>query len=124
MTAGGSPHPDGWYRGPAVVRVGGDEVEAPIVLSGRFEPIDGRFHWNGRISADDRLAGHVRAGRLAATVRVPGGSEAPARLAEPDPWGRIRVTGTGRPPHWPTPEPSGGGLSAPTGPPPAGAADR
>ncbi|MFC7343160.1 DUF4873 domain-containing protein [Saccharopolyspora griseoalba] len=85
------------YRGPATIRAEDRELAAEVVLRGFFQPIDGKFHWYGRAAADaaiDELAG----GRKTAVVlRTPDG-EAPATLSEPDPWGRYRITGTGKPP--------------------------
>ena len=64
-------------------------------LRGHFEPIDGRFHWWGRIGAD---AGSTRAGfRRDRHPQTPHG-EASGRLSDVDPWGRFRISGTGRPP--------------------------
>jgi hypothetical protein len=53
--SGATDHPDERYDGTAVLRLDGNDIETHIVLSGRFEPIDGRFHWSGRVTADDRL---------------------------------------------------------------------
>jgi hypothetical protein len=84
------------YDGPAVVSTGsttGDGVEVRVQLRGHFEPLDGRFHWYGRIAADQAVS------RPGATVvlTTPGGSAA-GRLSDVDPWGRFRISGTGRPP--------------------------
>lgn len=71
------------------------EVEVEVRLRGHFEPLDGRFHWYGRLAAHEA----VRAWQPGATVVVttPRGSAA-GRLSDLDPWGRFRVSGTGRPP--------------------------
>lgn len=83
------------YDGPAVV-LGSPDVPVSVRLRGRFEPIDGHFHWFGRLSPDPALADqHGPGGRV--VLRTPHG-EAEARIADLDPWGRFRVTGTGRPP--------------------------
>lgn len=90
-------HEDDDYRGAAVVFTADDEAHVDAVLRGYFEPIDGRFHWYGRIAASaevDRLT----AGRNKEVVlRTPRG-EAAATLSDPDPWNRYRVTGRGYPP--------------------------
>ncbi|MEU4221808.1 DUF4873 domain-containing protein [Actinoplanes sp. NPDC026623] len=87
------------YRGEAVIEAGGIAVTAQVRLSVRFEPVEGRYRWAGRAAPDEALTAQLRAGIREATVRV-GDRHARARLGEPDPWGGIRLTGTGRPP-WP-----------------------
>ncbi len=80
------------YDGPA--RIGGTEVT--VRLRGHFEPIDGHFHWWGRVAADEALASAHTSG-ASVTLVTPHG-EATGRLSDVDPWGRFRVSGTGRPP--------------------------
>ena len=82
------------YAGPATLLVDGTEIAAHADLRGRFEPIDGRFHWYGRLSGPD-LA-QVAPGATV-TLGTAHGS-ATARLSDVDPWGRPRVSGVGRPP--------------------------
>ena len=60
-------HDEDDYRGPATLVADDREIPVEVVLRGHFQPIDGRFHWYGRLSASD-------------------------------PWGRYRITGTGKPP--------------------------
>jgi hypothetical protein len=70
-----------------------------VRLTGRFEPVDGRFHWGGRIAAHDGVAQLVRTGHREATLTVSGGGAgSEARLGEVDPWGGVRVFAVGRPP--------------------------
>lgn len=85
------------YDGPAEVLTDQGRVEVTVTVRGAFQPIDGRFHWYGRVVHEGRLDGP---GRAAADVvlRTPQG-EAPGRLSDEDPWGRLRVAGTGRPPY-------------------------
>jgi hypothetical protein len=83
--------PQELYDGPA--RIGGTEVE--VCLRGHFQPIDGRFHWWGRIGSDTPLADHASGSTV--TLETPYGAAA-GRLSDLDPWGRLRITGTGRPP--------------------------
>ncbi|AXX28152.1 DUF4873 domain-containing protein [Actinosynnema pretiosum subsp. pretiosum] len=85
------------YSGPAVLVLGGHEVRVEVDLRGFFQPIDGRYHWYGRIAADPRVTGLVEAGARTADLRTPAGS-ATGSLGDPDPWGRYRVAGTGAPP--------------------------
>ncbi len=82
------------YDGPVTVSTeAGDLVrETTARLRGHFEPIDGRFHWWGRLAADDAFTPGDTI-----TLTTPHGT-ATGRLSDPDPWGRLRVAGTGRPP--------------------------
>jgi len=84
------------YEGPAQLASGESSVEVTVMLRGVFQPIDGKFHWHGRVAADPTVAGLARSG-APVVLRTPEG-EAPARLSDEDPWCRFRVTGTGRPP--------------------------
>jgi hypothetical protein len=83
------------YVGPAVLS-GAEAVEVEVTLRGHFEPLDGRFHWYGRIGSDAALAERARAGDTV-TLTTPHGT-AEGRLSDVDPWGRFRISGTGRPP--------------------------
>jgi hypothetical protein len=89
---------DEGYAGAAVLRAGGVEVAVTVEVGGRVEPVDGRYHWNGRVAPAPEVTALVRAGRRAAELTVAGGRSAPARLGELDPWGGVRITGVGRPP--------------------------
>ena len=80
------------YDGPA--RIGDTDVD--VRLRGHFEPIDGRFHWWGRIAVNQALAEEHDSG-TPVTLVTPHG-EASGKLTDLDPWGRFRVSGTGRPP--------------------------
>ena len=81
------------YTGPVTVTASdGSRLETTATLRGHFEPIDGRFHWWGRLAADDTFSPGATV-----SVTTPHGT-ATGRLSDPDPWGRLRVTGTGRPP--------------------------
>ena len=79
------------YDGPA--RIGLTEVE--VHLRGQFQPIDGRFHWWGRIATDPALDAHTSGATV--TLETPHGA-AEGRLSDVDPWGRFRISGTGKPP--------------------------
>lgn len=72
------------------------EIAVEVRLRGHFEPLDGRFHWYGRIAANPELADSVQSGATV-VLETPHG-RAQAWLADVDPWGRFRVSGTGRPP--------------------------
>ncbi|MCW2868115.1 MAG: hypothetical protein JWR20_2303 [Marmoricola sp.] len=78
------------YAGP------GHVADHPVTvrLRGHFEPIDGRFHWWGRLDPDPDLP---HGSGATVTLTLPTG-EAEGRLSDVDPWGRLRISGTGRPP--------------------------
>ncbi len=88
--------PEPGYDGPARLVCDGREVAVSVTLRGVFQPIDGKYHWHGRVAADESVAAVARSGS-SVVLRTPEG-EAPARLSDEDPWGRFRVSGTGRPP--------------------------
>ena len=106
------------YRGPAVLTIDGGgegraagEYEVVVDLRGRFEPIDGRYHWYGRVEANSDLPDG--GGNATGTLRLPllpvvptqdaqKAPEAPAaipcQIGDRDTWGRWRVAGVGAPP--------------------------
>ena len=89
------------YAGWAVVSTDGDDPSAESVvievsLRGHFEPLDGRFHWYGRIAANEQLAERVRSGQSVVLTTKRG--SAAGRVSDVDPWGRFRIAGQGRPP--------------------------
>ncbi|MDQ6522099.1 DUF4873 domain-containing protein [Nocardioides sp. LHD-245] len=83
------------YDGPATLLVGGAEQPVDVTLRGAFQPLDGHFHWYGRIAASPALDA-VRSGSPV-TLRTDHG-EADGKVADVDTWGRLRVSGTGLPP--------------------------
>jgi hypothetical protein len=89
---------DDAYTGRALIRAPEVSVNLTVTLAGRFEPVDGRYHWGGRAAPDARLAGLVRDGVREVTIQIGSGADAPAHLVEIDPWGGVRVRGLGRPP--------------------------
>ena len=91
------------YSGAAVLRAGGVEVAVTVEVGGRVEPVDGRYHWNGRVAPAPEVAALVRAGKRSVEVTVAAGPPSPARLGELDPWGGVRITGVGPPPWLPGP---------------------
>lgn len=88
--------PDG-YDGAAEVLTGKGPVDVTVTVRGAFQPIDGRFHWYGRVVHEGRLDEPGRAA-VDVVLRTPEG-EAAGRLSDEDPWGRLRIAGTGRPPY-------------------------
>ncbi|MFF5716484.1 DUF4873 domain-containing protein [Streptomyces buecherae] len=85
------------YRGPATLEFGGEERAVDVELRGTFQPVDGRYHWYGRVIGAPELVALLGGKRTAALVRTPQG-EARGELSDPDPWDRYRVTGTSTPP--------------------------
>lgn len=83
------------YDGPADLVAGEDVHTVEVQLRGVFQPIDGRFHWYGRVAESPAL-NSVRSGATV-ILRTPYG-EAAGRLSDVDPWRRFRIAGTGRPP--------------------------
>lgn len=88
------------YAGPALLHASGDAFPVEVRLAGRVEPVDGRFHWGGRIDTHAATVELVRSGARGVTLSIDGGQPVSVRLAEVDPWGGVRVTATGQPP-WP-----------------------
>jgi Domain of unknown function (DUF4873) len=85
------------YTGQAELLFDDTSVPVEVELRGFFQPIDGRYHWYGRVAANEQVSTLVEAGARAAVLRTPTG-EARAALTDPDPWRRYRVSGTSTPP--------------------------
>jgi hypothetical protein len=85
------------YQGEATLLLDDAELPVTVTLRGNFEPVDGRYHWYGRIQADAEVTGKAAGRKPTATLRAPHGS-AEGVLSDPDTWGRYRITGTSRPP--------------------------
>ena len=85
------------YHGSAVLEVARRRFDVRVELRGHFQPIDGRYHWYGRIAADPALTEVLAAGRQRGRLTTPQGS-APAEVGDPDEWGRFRVEGVSTPP--------------------------
>lgn len=92
-----SGHEDG-YSGPARLTIGQVVFEVQVELRGHFEPIDGRYHWYGRIAKSEALATALRRQRAAGVIQTPHGSGT-CDVAEPDTWDRYRITGYSTPPY-------------------------
>jgi hypothetical protein len=87
------------YDGPASLLVGDRSLDVVVHLDGHLEPLDGLFHWYGRIERNDDLVAAKDGGATTAELVVDGGPPAPLRLAEYDPWGHVQVNGSGAPPY-------------------------
>ncbi|HWO58698.1 MAG TPA: DUF4873 domain-containing protein [Umezawaea sp.] len=88
---------DEGYAGQAELLFDDRSVPVEVELRGFFQPIDGRYHWYGRVAANDQVSTLVEAGARTALLRTPTG-EAQGTLTDPDPWSRYRVSGTSTPP--------------------------
>lgn len=85
------------YAGSATLHVADAEFAVTVELRGYFQPIDGRYHWYGRIAADDGLAAALGGRKHPARLRT-AHTEADGEVSEPDTWGRYRIGGVGAPP--------------------------
>ncbi|MBL3668003.1 DUF4873 domain-containing protein [Streptomyces sp. M2CJ-2] len=89
---------DDGYEGPAVLVVEGrTEFTIRARLTGRFQPLDGRYRWYGRLEAHEeltRLVGDRSAGVVLRTAE----GDATGRITEPDLWNRYRIEGMSVPP--------------------------
>ena len=101
------PRPEPWvpehddedgYEGPARLEVGGDTIDVAVVLGGHLEPLDGRYHWYGRVVQLDAVDAAKQSGATSAVLTIGEGAGAEGRLAEHDAWGNMRITGLGAPP--------------------------
>jgi len=82
------------YDGPATLTLAGNSQQVRVRLSGRVDPIDGQYHWQGTVF--DQLTDElVRARSL--TVNV-GERNASARITELTPQGTYSIAGAGTPP--------------------------
>ncbi len=84
------------YDGPATIRIGDDEHQVRVRLSGRLEPIDGRYHWQGTIF--DALPDNVLTQSQPVTLTI-GDRAAEGRITERTPQRRYSVAGVGAPPY-------------------------
>jgi hypothetical protein len=85
---------DDGYAGPALLVAGEDRIEVTVALGGHFEPLDGRYHWGGRVAPGGGVAELVRAGTRDAYLVIDGRERA-LRMIDVDPWGGVTVRATG-----------------------------
>ena len=85
------------YTGPARLTLGSQQFEVQVEVRGVFQPIDGRYHWYGRIASHDGLSARLGPGKTPGTLTTPEGS-APCEVGDPDLWLRYRVSGSSTPP--------------------------
>ncbi len=89
---------DDGYEGPARLVVGDDTIDVEVVLGGHLEPLDGRYHWYGRVVQNDAVDAVKRGGATTGVLTIGDGASVEGRLAEHDAWGNMRITGLGAPP--------------------------
>jgi hypothetical protein len=85
------------YSGPARLSIGDAGFDVQVELRGHFEPIDGRYHWYGRIASNESLAELLAGAKASGVLHTPHGSS-PCEVSEPDTWQRYRLTGYSTPP--------------------------
>lgn len=90
-------HHDDGYTGPATILVDGQVFDLGVILAGYVQPLDGRYHWYGRIAAEPALTALAAARPQPATIVTPHG-RASGRISDPDLWGRVRIEGSSTPP--------------------------
>ena len=93
------PAEESGYDGAAVLLVGDHELPVTVHLDGHLEPLDGLFHWYGRIERSAAVVGAKDSGATTGSLVIADRSPAELRLAEYDPWGHVQVRGTGAPPY-------------------------
>lgn len=85
------------YKGEATLTLDDAELTVTVTLRGTFEPVDGRYHWYGRIQPHADLTAKAAGRKPTALLTTPFGA-AEGVLSDPDTWGRYRISGTSRPP--------------------------
>ncbi|MGF6887015.1 hypothetical protein ABIA39_005504 [Nocardia sp. GAS34] len=98
LTVAADREPAHEYSGPATLDAPGAEVAVTVTLNGHPDPIDGRYHWYGRVSGPDPAA-LPDPGRGLVQLTLPGRAPAAATLQERDTWGNLRIVGVGDPPY-------------------------
>lgn len=90
------------YDGAATLTVEGASATVPVRvrLTGRLDPIDGRYHWRGTLfdSPTHPVPDELLKQNRAATLTV-GDRSAAARIVERTPWGTHSIAGVGAPPY-------------------------
>jgi hypothetical protein len=93
------PEEETGYAGRATLLLGADALAVTVHLAGHLEPLDGRYHWYGRVERCAELVAAKDAGATTGALAVGDRAPVPVRLAEYDPWGHVQVNGTGTPPY-------------------------
>lgn len=84
------------YDGTAVVSIGDDDRRVRVRLTGRLDPIDGRYHWQGTIF--EAALGEVLKQPRTVSMRI-GERSADCRITERTSQGGYSVAGVGAPPY-------------------------
>jgi len=87
------------FSGEASLIVGDQVMDVVVHLDGHLEPLDGRFHWYGRIEGCAAVEAVKDAGATTGLLVIGELPPAELRLAEYDPWGHVQVKGVGAPPY-------------------------
>jgi hypothetical protein len=82
------------YDGPATLTVGGDDHAVRVRLTGRLDPIDGKYHWQGTVFG---VTSELPAGSRPVVLRTDVYTTQ-ARITEQTPWGSYSIAGVGAPP--------------------------
>ena len=85
------------YSGSARLSIGDVRIDVQVELRGHFEPIDGRYHWYGRIARHESLTELLAGAKASGVLETPHGSS-PCEVSEPDTWQRYRLAGYSTPP--------------------------
>lgn len=93
------PEEESGYDGRATLLVGEDALAVTVHLDGHLEPLDGRYHWYGRIERTADLVAAKDGGATAGRLAIDGRAPVAVRLAEYDAWGHVQVNGLGAPPY-------------------------
>lgn len=93
------PEEESGYDGRATLLVGDQVLEVTVHLAGHLEPLDGHYHWYGRVERAADVVAAKDAGATDAALVIADRAPAPFRLAEYDAWGHVQVKGTGAPPY-------------------------
>lgn len=93
------PEEETGYDGRATLLVGDDVLAVTVHLDGHLEPLDGLFHWYGRIDRAADLVAVKDGGATTGELVIGDGEPRPVRMAEYDAWGHVQVSGTGAPPY-------------------------
>jgi len=83
---------DDTYDGPATLTAAGTYEQVRVRLTGRIDPIDGQYHWQGT------LFGQLPADLTRTVTLAVGERKASARIIEKTPQGAHSIAGVGAPP--------------------------
>lgn len=93
------PEEPSGYEGAAILHINGQAMEVAVHLDGHLEPLDGKYHWYGRIQRSAALVAAKDGGATTGSLVIGAGAPAEVRLAEYDAWGHVQVSGIGAPPY-------------------------